>query len=166
MTNPRTLVTHTYPCGHTQRITQRNATKNTPRCWDCERPFHEQRKLAERRARRQATRRPPTPATTEQRQAQRKLVATLNCRLIIAPDGLYIQRGATEPYEDHVDLTGEVTQWLEVLDIPCSVYVQTVKRKKRFTVMVAWTDLPALAEWAPAAAHKAETSYLNAVANR
>jgi hypothetical protein len=153
-------VEHTFPCGHTGRITRLNAAKNKPRCWDCEQPLYAQRKLEERKAKRKAAPpRTPPPATAEQRQAQRQLVSMLNLVMIVDPDGVAVQRDDRLSMSHGFANSGEVTHWLDVLDIPYTVELVVHGRQNRkasFLIRVAWANLPALAKWAPTAARKAE----------
>lgn len=153
------IVEHKYPCGHTARIRLRNAKLNPERCWDCERPFYEERKREARKARRKANpARTPVSATPTQRAAQRQIVGLLNRGMGIDLTGVSIYRddGLAHIYDSAP--TAEIEGSLEALAVPYSKWVVPLAPKGRdpaYELTVAWSDIDKLQYWAPTAAKMA-----------
>ena len=96
-----------------------------------------------------------SPATPEQRLAQRKLVGTLNRQnaMWFDPNGsfcIWRDQRASDEWGAGIP---ELSKHFDVLEIPYAVRAEVVpagKRKKAgFTLVVAWNDLDALTRWAP-----------------
>lgn len=153
-------VMHTFGCGHTKRVTVRNAQKNPPRCWDCEQPFHEARKREQRLAKKRAdAQRKPTPKTPEQRQVQRRLVPALTRMMLVDRHGVSLPRSDMLAWAYGAADVDEVARWLDTLDIPHTVVESPVAVPgdlgPTYLVRVAWEHVPELERWAPSAVAKA-----------
>lgn len=157
------LVDHTFPCGHTRRVRLATAQKDRPRCWECQQPLQEAaRKEKKRAAARDSYHRARAhgPVPPEQRSAQRQLVGILNRGFTIDEVGVCIPRSETLSIMYGGATPAEVSETLELLNIPYEVIVTSVTGRRGepvgFDLRIAWNDLPALARWAPTAARKAD----------
>lgn len=93
--------------------------------------------------------------TTEQRDAQRKIVGTLNVKKLMwfEPNGDFCiwrdERSSTE-YGQGIP---ELSKLYDILAIPYYVRMEMLsvgkKQKPGFTLAVRWADLSALTRWAP-----------------
>jgi hypothetical protein len=93
--------------------------------------------------------------TPEQRDAQRKIVGTLNVKKLMwfEPNGDFCiwrdERSSTE-YGQGIP---ELSKLYDVLEIPYYVRVEMLlvgkKQTPGFSLAVRWDDLPALTKWAP-----------------
>jgi hypothetical protein len=88
-------------------------------------------------------------ATTQQRHAQSRLISLLN--VVHVEVGA---RGASMPLTQH---STELPTWLDILGVPYQVTTVRHSAQPRpspldVIILVAWSDLPTLARWAPSSA--------------
>lgn len=138
--SPRRLVEYRFPgCGHSGRITQRNADKEPAQCWPCRSAAEAPARAAEALARKRASARRSyhrakkrTSLTEEQRTLQRRLVGfTNNVPTQVTPDWIYWLRTFEANFPDLAPLGGlgvghsavAVVGWLAELGIPHAVVV-------------------------------------------